>query len=657
MAEILGTESNEVLTGGSGIDTIDGGGGNDIINSGAGNDIIDGGSGSDRLNGGSGSDTLIYTLTENYGATDVYTGGSGRDTILLQLTQAQWTDAAVRVQLQNYVEFLQAVKMNPQGEVSNGIASDFVFTFTGGTKLTVQMMEQLAISVQEIPGGPYVPVDYLAALITGSATGTVVEAGGVANGTPGTPTANGDLYADDLNGTDDVFQAVAAGADTSNHYGTYGVTAAGVWTYTLDNTNAAVQALNVGSPALSDSFTVYSEDGTAKVVTVTINGSNDAAVITGTSSGIVTEAGGNTVGIATATGDLLATDVDNSLDTFQAVSALALSASGYGHYTVTTAGQWEYILDNSNAIVNALNTGGTLGDSFVVYSADGTAKTVNILINGTTDTVNLSPTDISLSMVAPSGNGLPGADVNLGTLSTIDPDNTGGYTYSILSSSTLAGTAATFAISGNVLKTVSGLAASSTYELDIQTADSAGGTYHEIVNIITGSNNNESALPTSGAVAPILVGDDVLYGAGGSDYIYGGSGNDTLFGQGANDYLYGGAGSDTLSGGNNQDTFAFMLADLGTGVDTITDFTAGPLNSSAISGDVLDISDLLVGYGPASNIADFVHLVVNGSNTTVQIDRDGAGSTYSAQDLVVLQNVTGLNVTSLLANGNIDPFV
>ena len=34
------------------------------------------------------------------------------------------------------------------------------------------------------------------------------------------------------------------------------MTAAGVWTYTLDNTNAAVQALNVGSPALTDSFTV-----------------------------------------------------------------------------------------------------------------------------------------------------------------------------------------------------------------------------------------------------------------------------------------------------------------------------------------------------------------------------------------------------------------
>ena len=51
----------------------------------------------------------------------------------------------------------------------------------------------------------------------------------------------------------DAFQAVAPGAATTNGYGTYGVTAAGVWTYTLDNTNAAVNALNESSPPLSDS--------------------------------------------------------------------------------------------------------------------------------------------------------------------------------------------------------------------------------------------------------------------------------------------------------------------------------------------------------------------------------------------------------------------
>ena len=45
-------------------------------------------------------------------------------------------------------------------------------------------------------------------------------------------------------------------------YGTFTMTAAGVWTYTLDNANSAVQALNVGD-TLTDTFTVTTVDGTA----------------------------------------------------------------------------------------------------------------------------------------------------------------------------------------------------------------------------------------------------------------------------------------------------------------------------------------------------------------------------------------------------------
>ena len=74
-------------------------------------------------------------------------------------------------------------------------------------------------------------------------------------------------------------------------FSTYTLTAAGVWTYTLDNSNAAVQALNVGQ-TLTDTFTAFTVDGTAQVVTITINGANDAAVITGTTTGSVIEAGG-----------------------------------------------------------------------------------------------------------------------------------------------------------------------------------------------------------------------------------------------------------------------------------------------------------------------------------------------------------------------------
>jgi hypothetical protein len=108
------------------------------------------------------------------------------------------------------------------------------------------------------------------------------------------------------------------------------MTAAGVWTYTLDNTNSAVQALNVGG-TLTDTFTVTTIDGTARLVTVTITGSNDAAIISGTAIGSVIEAGGITPGIPTATGALTDTDVDNPANTFTAGARCRRYADRYLH--------------------------------------------------------------------------------------------------------------------------------------------------------------------------------------------------------------------------------------------------------------------------------------------------------------------------------------
>ena len=155
----------------------------------------------------------------------------------------------------------------------------------------------------------------------------------------------------DVDNPDDAWDAVATSLRGASGYGSYAVTAAGVWAYTLDNSNAAVQALNVGQ-TLTDTFTAFTVDGTSQLVTITIQGANDAAVITGTTAGAVVEAGGvanGTPGTPTATGDLNATDVDNTADAWTAVATATASAGGYGSYTLTAAGVWTYTLDNSNA--------------------------------------------------------------------------------------------------------------------------------------------------------------------------------------------------------------------------------------------------------------------------------------------------------------------
>jgi VCBS repeat-containing protein len=294
------------------------------------------------------------------------------------LTEAQWTDPEVRAQLQAYVEFLDGVKTNTQGEVSNGSASDFTFKFANGTTLIVQMMETLAVSVQYTAGGPHEPVDFLKALITGPVAGSVVEAGGVANAIPGVPTASGDLYADDLDGPDDMFQAVAPGTPSQGGYGSYGVTASGVWTYVLNNALAAVEALPAGG-SLTDTFKVFAADGAFTTVTITITGTNDVPVISGEATG---DRDVKEESDLSASGTLTIVDTDDGESEFAAAAA----STTYGNYTLGTDGAWTYSLDNANGVVQALSEGEQITDSFTAVSEDGTAsKVVTITITGTND--------------------------------------------------------------------------------------------------------------------------------------------------------------------------------------------------------------------------------------------------------------------------------
>lgn len=64
-------------------------------------------------------------------------------------------------------------------------------------------------------------------------------------------------------------------------------------------------------------------------------------------------------------------------------------------------------------------------------------------------------------------------------------------------------------------------------------------------------------------------GNDEVYGGGGNDLIYGGNGHDLLIGNGGNDVFDSGGGRDTMTGGAGADTFLFLS---GNGKDVVTDF-------------------------------------------------------------------------------------
>ena len=150
-----------------------------------------------------------------------------------------------------------------------------------------------------------------------------------------------------------------------------------MWTYTLDNTNAAVQALN-GAATLTDTFTALTADGTAQLVTITIHAQNDAAVITGDATGDVTEAGG----VPTARPARRPTPATSTrptsttpADAWQAVAAGAATANGYGTYAADGGRRVDlHARQRPTRPCRRSTARDTLTDTFTALTADGTAQ-------------------------------------------------------------------------------------------------------------------------------------------------------------------------------------------------------------------------------------------------------------------------------------------
>ena len=139
-----------------------------------------------------------------------------------------------------------------------------------------------------------------APVIDGRFTGTVDE-GDLRD----VETATGTLSISDVDADDSpVFTDAARVGD--NEFGSFTLVG-GVWTYTLDQ--VAVQHLDTDEVA-TDTVIFTATDGSTQQVTITINGTDDAPVISGSFSGEVDE--GDIGDVETATGTLTISDADDS---------------------------------------------------------------------------------------------------------------------------------------------------------------------------------------------------------------------------------------------------------------------------------------------------------------------------------------------------------
>jgi|GEM_PF-901738 len=164
-------------------------------------------------------------------------------------------------------------------------------------------------------------------------------------------------------------------------------------------------------------------------------------------------------------------------------------------------------------------------------------------------------------------------------------------------------------------------------------------------------------------------GDDSLTGTSANEYLTGAAGDDVLNGAGGEDVLVGGPGNDILTGGLGADVFKWVAGDEGVGAttDTVTDFNQSSGSYDPSEGDILDLSDLLVGLDSSGMTlaealdASFLTITSDGTDTSIVADVDGAAEGTTTQT-IVLQGVDLTNggefssaevIESLISNNNL----
>jgi VCBS repeat-containing protein len=193
----------------------------------------------------------------------------------------------------------------------------------------------------------------------------------------GNLTASGTIPVTDPDGGQAAFQtAVAVGP---GNLGSLALQSTGFYTYSV--ANSAVQSLGASDTHV-DTFTIKSIDGTSKVVSFTIQGANDAAVIGDPVLHDVTEdTAVSAAGNLTATGQLMVTDVDQNQASFQPGAV----AGGGNLGTLTLAANGSYAYSVANSTVQSLGATDTHIDTFTVHALDGTPKVISFTIHGTND--------------------------------------------------------------------------------------------------------------------------------------------------------------------------------------------------------------------------------------------------------------------------------
>ncbi len=174
------------------------------------------------------------------------------------------------------------------------------------------------------------------------------------------------------------YESVSSNTEIDGSYGTLSVNSDGSYSYAIDDSNGTVQALDVGEE-LTETFIVEISDGSGGTVEqtleITIDGTDDAPVVTSTTASEMDEAGvdsnGDAVtGPSSSTVTVSITDVDDG-------AAAVFTQSGWVNVNAGSSFTQEGLYGSAEIPSDAT------GSSFdVVYTLDNTNETVQALAPG-----------------------------------------------------------------------------------------------------------------------------------------------------------------------------------------------------------------------------------------------------------------------------------
>jgi VCBS repeat-containing protein len=531
------------------------------------------------------------------------------------------------------------------------------------------------------------------AIIGGITTGSITE-DGILN-------ASGELTINDPDAGEASF---IANTEVMGTYGFFNFYEDGTWNYSANDED--LQPLR-GGESVIDSFSVSSLDGTTQSITITVNGANDTAIISGTTTGSITEEG-----ILTTNGSLTISDPDAEEENFIPQSG---TIGAYGSFSIDEAGTWSYTADNSK--LQLLKGGESRIDSFTLTSADGTSQTITITLNGVNDAPTLlkaiedqttaAGTSFSFTLPNNTFNDVDASDTLTLSATLADGSALPSWISFDASNGSFRATPTTSDIGAIEIRVTAadeaGELVSDRFSLTVQQpgndaggGNSPGGTITGETGIPTrpiffsrlqlgfalkgtfkadkikgnwkdntlrGSNGNDIL---SGGFAKQKFGQDYLYGEGGHDRLYGGSGKDRLAGGDGNEHLYGGKRRDLLLGGKGND---LILGNAdndilvgGAGKDTLVGgsgkdmFVFNALSEGVdkirgfeVERDVVDLRSIMArsefsGTSKFDKYQKYVQLVQVGAHSEVRIDADGNGQ---GKDFVALASFQNLSTSSL----------